>query len=74
MLENFISMIKQADMLSTYEVEEGKIVYDGVETDVLNVIIPTNEVGDFVIATFHKGTETLIDMNIEHKCTCGCKD
>ena len=70
MLEQYIAMIKQADMLSGYEIEEGTIIYEDTEVEVIHVIVPTNESGDFTIATFHKGTEALIDMNIEHKCTC----
>ena len=70
MLNQFLNMIKQADMLSSFNKEEGTVVYDGENVDVIVVTVPTSDTGDFVQAIFHKGTETLIDMNAVHKCSC----
>jgi predicted dinucleotide-binding enzyme len=43
----------------------------GDQISVIIITVPTNEVGDAVEAIFHEGTETLIDMNVKHVCTCG---
>ena len=71
MLEQFIAMIRQADMLIGFEQEDDTVIYDGENVEVTVVKVPTSDTGDFVEAIFHKGTDTLIDMNAVHKCTCG---
>lgn len=70
-MEQFLEMIKQADMLAGYTKKEDTIQYDGEIVEVYIVTVPTSESGDAVEAIFHKGTETLIDMNVKHICTCG---
>lgn len=69
-MEQFLEMIKQADMLAGYTKKEDTIQYDGETVEVYIVTVPTSESGDAVEAIFHKGTETLIDMNVKHICTC----
>jgi hypothetical protein len=73
MLEEFVSMINQADMLNGCTQRDDSIIYEGEEVAVKVVEIPVSEKGDYIRAIFHTGTDTLIDMNIQHKCTCGCK-
>lgn len=70
MLEQFIEMIKQADMISGFELKDDTVIYDGENIEVTIVKVPTSDTGDFVEAIFHKGTDTLIDMNAVHKCSC----
>lgn len=70
MLDSFIEMINQADMLSGYEKKDDKITLYGEVIDVVVVTVPTSE-HDYIEAIFHKGTETLIDINVRHQCTCG---
>lgn len=70
-MNEFIKMIEQADMLTGYSKEEGTINYDGETVEVYIITVPTSDSGDAVEAIFHKGTETLVDMNVKHICTCG---
>lgn len=70
-MNEFIKMIEQADMLTGYSKEEETINYDGETVEVYIITVPTSDKGDAVEAIFHKGTETLIDMNVKHICTCG---
>ena len=71
MLENYIEMIKQADMLGKYDVRDDKVLIEGEYVDVVIVTVTTSDSGDTVEAIFHKGTDTLFDMNVKHVCTCG---
>lgn len=72
MLNDFINMISQADLLNGYKREDSKILFNGEHVEVVIITVETNDYGDSVEAIFHKGTETLIDMNVKHKCSCAC--
>lgn len=70
-LDSYRKMLKEADMLSDIRECETSMMYNGESLDVVIVSAIVSETGDAVEATFHKGTETLIDLNIKHVCTCG---
>jgi hypothetical protein len=70
MLDEYKNMISHADMLAGFKESESKINYMGEMVDVIIITTPTNELGDAVEAIFHKGTETLVDMNVIHTCSC----
>ena len=70
MLEKFIEMVKQADMLGKYDVEDCTFEYEGEEVGGVLVKVYTDELGSYIAALFHKGTELLVDMNINKVCSC----
>lgn len=75
MLENYKKMLKDSEMSSNFTETEDTINWYGEVVEVVKIFTPTDEAGNGVVATFHKGLETLISMDIVHVCTCGghCK-
>lgn len=70
MIQNFVEMINQADMLNGCTTREDNISVCGENVDVVIVSVVVDDMGNSIEAVFHKGTETLIDMNIKHICMC----
>lgn len=74
MMQEYLDMIESATMPLSYNVEDSTIQFGGGEVEVSIVTVSVNANGDTVEAIFHKGTDTLVDMNVKHNCTCGhCK-
>lgn len=74
MLKEFIEMINDADMLNGCTQRDDVIIVEGEPIEVVIVTIVTSDSGDSVEVIFHKGTDTLFDMNVKHVCTCNkCK-
>lgn len=71
MLQNYIDMLKSSVMPLNYDVKDVVVYLDGEYVEAVLVTVVVNATGDTVGVVFHKGTDTLIDMNIKHVCTCG---
>ena len=70
MLEAYKEMLKNSEYNTNFTEEEDYIEYDGDKVDVVKITTSVDENGNSVVATFHKGLDYLISMDIDHKCSC----
>ena len=69
--ENFVNMLRKSEF-SNYFTEESNICeFEGETIDTKDVIFLNQTNGTTVNAIFHKGTEDLLGIVLNHKCTCG---
>ena len=71
MLDTYKEMLKTSELATRFEETEDTILWEGESVEVIRIFSPTDEIGNGVLATFHKGLEHLISLDTVHVCTCG---
>ena len=71
MLDLYKKMLQESELATSFTETESTIFWEGEEIAVIQIFSPTDEIGNGVRATFHKGLEHLISLDVVHVCTCG---
>lgn len=69
--ENFTSMLQKSEFSNYFTEEQAMLEIDGENVETLDVIFINQANGTNVRGIFHKGTEDMLGIVLDHKCSCG---